>query len=280
MKQFFRHNGVLIAIIAVLLAVATVAGSFLLGGEANPASNAVGVITSPFRSAINSFLQWTEDRYDYAFRYEALQTENERLKQENARLQEAAREGQAASRENEQLRVLLGLAEKRRELVFESATVVSYGADNWSSTLTLSKGENVGIAVGDCVITETGALVGVVDEVGTNWCSLSTVIDAGLEMGGLVSRTAGAGILEGDFSLMAEGQLKLSYLPENTEFIAGDEVVTSGRGGVYPSGLLVGYISEIRSDPSGMSRYAVIDPAADLNDLIEVFVIKEFDIVD
>lgn len=280
MKQFFRHNSVLIAIIAVLLAVATVAGSFLLGGEANPVSNAVGVITSPFRSVINSFLQWTEDRYDYAFRYEELQAENERLKQENARLQEAAREGQAASRENEQLRVLLGLAEKRRELVFESATVVSYGADNWSSTLTLSKGENVGIAVGDCVITETGALVGVVDEVGANWCSLSTVIDAGLEMGGLVSRTAGAGILEGDFSLMSEGQLKLSYLPENTEFIAGDEVVTSGRGGVYPSGLLVGYISEIRSDPSGMSRYAVIDPAADLNDLIEVFVIKEFDIVD
>lgn len=282
MKGSSRRTVAVILVLAVVLCIATAAGSVLLGGDANPLSNALGVITSPIRGAVGSFLQWTEDQYDYAFRYEELKEENERLKEENRALQEQAREGQAASRENELLRELLGLAARRSDFVFESARVVSYGASNWASTLTLSKGESSGIAVGDCVVTasEAGELVGVVTELGANWCTVSTVIDAATEMGGLISRTSGAGILEGDFALMGEGKLKLSYLPQGTEFIAGDEIVTSGKGGVYPSGLLVGYVTEIRSDPSGMTRYAVVEPAADLDDLIEVFVIKEFDIVE
>jgi len=79
---------------------------------------------------------------------------------------------------------------------------------------------------------------------------------------------------------MSQGRLKLSYLPENTELLAGDLVVTSGKGGVYPSGLVVGSIESIHTDPSGMSRYAVVAPRADLDHLIQVFVIKQFDIVD
>lgn len=280
MKHFFRHNGGLILLIAILLAIATALGSTLLGGTANPIANAVGTITAPIRGAVNSFLQWTENRYDYAFRYEALQAENEELRKENAKLQDDAREGQAAAQENKRLRELLNLAEKRRDFQFASATVVSYGASNWENTLTLSKGSNFDIAAGDCVVTETGALVGVVTEVGYNWCSVSTVVDATIEMGGLITRTSSAGILKGDFALMTEGRLKLSYLPEEVDFIAGDEVVTSGMGGVYPSGLLVGYVEEIHSEPSGMARYAAVTPAVTLSDLIEVFVITDFDVVE
>ncbi|MPN20179.1 hypothetical protein SDC9_167557 [bioreactor metagenome] len=106
------------------------------------------------------------------------------------------------------------------------------------------------------------------------------MVDAELEMGGLVERTESAAILEGDFSLMVDGLLKLTYLPQNTELLAGDLVVTSGKGGVYPSGLVVGAIQSIHADPSGMSRYAVVEPRAQLDTLIQVFVIKEFDIVE
>ena len=82
MKDFLRHNGGLVLLVAVLLAVATALGSVLLGGSSNPISNAWGVITSPIRGGVNSFLTWVEDRYDYAFRYEALKEENQRLKEE------------------------------------------------------------------------------------------------------------------------------------------------------------------------------------------------------
>jgi rod shape-determining protein MreC len=67
---------------------------------------------------------------------------------------------------------------------------------------------------------------------------------------------------------------------ENTELLAGDVVVTSGKGGVYPSGLVIGSIESIHTDPSGMSRYAIVEPAARLDSVYEVFVIKQFDIVE
>ena len=57
---------------------------------------------------------------------------------------------------------------------------------------------------------------------------------------------------------MGEGRLKLTYLPENSELIAGDLVTTSGRGGVYPAGLVAGHVEEVRTDASGMTRYALL----------------------
>ncbi len=280
MKKFFRENGVLVLLAAVLLAAVTAVTSFLLGGRANPFSNVLGIVTTPIQGVVTSFAGWVEGVYNYTFSYQSLEQENETLRKQVADLEQKAREGEADSRENERLRNLLQLREKRRDFVFESATVVSRSSTNWTSTLTISKGSAQDVAVNDCVIDDTGTLVGVVSEVGLNWSTLVTVVDAELEMGGLVERTESAAILEGDFSLMSQGRLKLSYLPENTELLAGDLVVTSGKGGVYPSGLVVGSIESIHTDPSGMSRYAVVAPRADLDHLIQVFVIKQFDIVD
>ena len=119
-----------------------------------------------------------------------------------------------------------------------------------------------------------------VAELGENWCTVRTLIDAGTEMGGQLSRTGGAAILEGDLTLMGEGKLKLTYLPENSQLISGDLVETSGLGGVYPSGIVAGHVEEVRTDVSGMTEYAVIVPETDLDSLQQVFVIKDFDIVE
>ena len=130
------------------------------------------------------------------------------------------------------------------------------------------------------MVDEYGNLVGIIDEVGVNWSQVMTVVDSDLEMGGLIARTDSAGILEGQFDLMGEGKLKLSYLPENSEFMAGDQVLTSGLSGAYPSGLVVGHVEEVLTDASGMTRYAVIVPETDLNALQQVFVIKSFDMIE
>ena len=152
--------------------------------------------------------------------------------------------------------------------------------ENQTATLTLSRGTDAELEVGDCVITETGALVGVIREVGYNWAAVSTVIDPSSELGGIVNRTYSAGVLEGDFTLMGQGKLKLSYLPDDAQLVSGDEVLTSGKGGVYPSGLVVGTVDGVFTDPSGINRYAVVTPAAELSQLIEVFVVTDFDIVE
>ena len=279
MKDFFRQNGMLLLAIALLLSILIGVGSVFLGGTANPMANVVNTVTAPVRGGVSAVLNWAEGVYAYIFHYDELSHELDELRIQVAELEEQLRQNKEADRENEQLRQLLDLQARRRDFTFESARVTARSTSNWASTLTIDKGSANGVAMGNCVVTETGVLVGIVAEVGANWATVSTIINTDIELGGMVTRTYSAGILEGDFALMSQGKLKLSYLPDGAQLVAGDEVLTSGRGDIYPSGLVVGRVEGLFTDPSGMTRYAVIMPDVTLDSLIEVFVIKEFDIV-
>ena len=245
MKDFFRNNGLLLLIAAVLLALVTAVCTMLLGGTADPLSDLAGFLTTPIRNGISSFANWTEERYSDAFEREQLKSENEELKRQVAQLQAQARDAEAALEENKLLKeeqgrledILkehLGLRPSQREFEEELVSITAWSSSNWESAFTISKGSSLGVEAGDCVVDEYWNLVGVVSQVGENWATVSTLIDSDLELGGMLARTGSAAILEGDFSLMGEGKLKLSFLPENSELMAGDLVTTSGRGGVYP----------------------------------------------
>lgn len=280
MKDFLRHNGAWLLVIALLLSILIGLTSAFMGGNADPLSNLVNTVTSPVRSGIAAVANWAEGVSSYVFHYGEIQEQIQQLEQENADLRKQIRDDEAASQENKQLRELLNLQAKREDFVFESAKVTARSTDNWRSTLTLSKGSNAGVEQGDCVITETGLLVGVVNKVGTNYSIVNTLIDTGTEMGGIITRTNASGVLEGDLALMQQGQLRLGYLPDEAQLVAGDEVLTSGNGDVYPAGLVVGQVDSVFTDASGLTRYAIITPEVQLDQLVEVFIIKDFDIVE
>lgn len=266
-------------LIALLLAAITLVVSLFLSG-ADPAANLWGFVSTPFRNAGAAVADWTEQRFDRRYQIEALQEEVERLRQELAEMEEKARSGEDAIEENKNLRALLKLREKRSDLVCENATVTARALSNWESSFTISKGSNYGLAKDQCVIDGYGNLVGVVSEVGYNWATVLSVVDTDIDMGGMVSRTDDAAVLEGDFSLMTQGRLKLSYLPDQAQLVSGDEVITSGRGGVYPAGLVVGSVESVHADPSNMTRYAVVIPKVALSEIRQVFVITSFDTVE
>ena len=280
MKDFFRHNGILILIAALLLTGIFAIASALTPGRAFFLSDLTAVVTAPVQRAAGAVADWATGVYNYAHNYSALEDQVLQLEQEISKLEAQSRDAQQALAENERLRELLDLRERRQDFVFESATVLSRSTTNWESAFTISKGSEQGVTAGDCVITATGELVGIISEVGAGQSTVITIIDPEIQMGGLVFRTDSAAILEGSFDLLAEGRLKLSYLPDDVELISGDTVLTSGRGEVYPSGLVVGTVEEVRTDISGVSRYAVVEPAADLAHLTQVFVIKEFNVVE
>ena len=79
---------------------------------------------------------------------------------------------------------------------------------------------------------------------------------------------------------MGAGRLKLSYLSGDAELLTGDQIVTSGLGGYYPSGLVIGAVESVQTDDDGLARYAVLVPMTDFDALTEVFVITDYDIVD
>ncbi|MCD7929269.1 MAG: rod shape-determining protein MreC [Clostridiales bacterium] len=276
MKKFFQDNGLWVLIAALLLTAVVTMTSALFPNVTSPLANVIGVVSSPFQRVAASFTGWVEGVYDYAFRYEQLVEENEALQQELSEVRSELREAQDAQAENEDLRNALGLVEEKTDLTLMDVTVTEGKASSWESTLTISKGSNAGIAVNDCVITGTGYLVGVVQEVGTNWATLITILDPSISVSATVYRTGDTLMLESDLSLMTEGKCKLTYLSADAVFISGDEVLTSGANGTYPSGLVVGYIESVETEPSGLERYAVVTPAADFDNLSTLFVVTDF----
>ena len=280
MKRFLEKRGLWL-LLAIAVVAVTLAAMSIFSSTASPLGNIVGVITSPFRSAAQSVADWYNEKQDYFADNRALRAANEELKRQIAEMQADVRDAETALEENERYREMLGLREKQRSFELESARVLNRSQSNWTSSLTLSCGTDYGIAVGDCVITERYELVGVVSEAGYNWCTVLTVIDTDSSLGARVFRTGDVGLAQGDFALMGQGLLELSYLPnEGSQLLPGDLVLSSGLGGYYPADLTIGSVREVRTDDSGAASYAVVQPAADLETLTQVFVVKDFEIVD
>ena len=278
MKKFLKEYGLWILFATAVIAVAMAAMSFF-ASTSSPLSNLAGVISSPFRSAYSALANWIDEQQAYFADNQALLAENQALRNQIAEMEREVRLAKDDSEENARLRELLDLREKRRDFQFESAMVTQRSSSNWISSLTLNRGTLHGISVNNCVVTEEGFLVGIVTEVGLNWCTVLTVLDTDTSLGALVFRTGEVAVAQGDFQLMNEDRLALTYLPADSQLLAGDLVVTSGLGGYYPSELVIGNVESMQLDDSGATRFAIVKPAADLKDLKQVFIIKFFDIV-
>ena len=279
MKDFLKRNGLWVLFAVAVIAVSLAVMSFFTT-TSSPLANAAQVITSPFRTAFTAVADWFNDKQAYYADYKALEEENQELRDQIAKMERSVRQAEADSAENKRLRELLHLRPQEEKWELESATILERSSSNWTRSFTLSKGTDCGIAVHDAVITSEGFLVGTVSKVGTNWCTVLCITDTDTSLGALVFRTDEIGVAEGDFQLMDEGQLKLSYLSPEAQLLNGDLIVTSGLGGYLPSGLVIGSVEEVKLDDSGSTQYAVLSPSADFDALTEVFVIKDFTVVE
>ena len=279
MKNFLKQHGLWVLFAAAVLSVALAVMS-VLSANSSPLVNLTGMIVSPFRAGYTAIATWFNDLQNYYKDTTDLQAENAALRQQIAKNEETIREAEAAVEENKRLHELLKLTQKRRDLSdLEAAMVTEHEVTNWTSSLTLNKGTSLGIEVGDCVIDECGNLVGIIDQAGTNWSTVLTLVDTDTSLGAQVFRTGDLGLAQGSFSLMRENRLRMDYLPADCRLLAGDIVETSGLLGNYPSGLVIGSVEEVQVDDSGASSYAILAPEANFDALTEVFVIKSFEIV-
>ena len=278
MKNFLKEHGLWILFAGAVIAVAVAALSFF-SVTSSPLVNITKTLTSPFRSAYTAVATWFNDKQNYYRNTTALEEENAALRQRIAQMEEDIRQAELDSDENQRLRELLELREQRRDFQLEAALITEHAVSNWTSSLSLNKGTAHGVENGDCVIDETGALVGIVREVGVNWCTVLTIVDTDTSLGAQVFRTKDLALAVGDFSLMEENRLRLEYLSAGSQLLGGDVVQTSGLGGFYPSGLVIGTVDVVQIDDSGSASYAVLIPSVEFDDLTEVFIIKDFDIV-
>ncbi len=280
MKQYLQKNGLRIGIIIAAAALIIGLGAAARDGRIGFVQNLAGVIKSPIQKVLSSAVNWFDSMYGYLYEYDSLLAENESLRSQLADAQQSAREGIEASEENSRLRKLLELREKHTDYVMESCKVVLWSSSNWSSAFTISKGASSGIEMGDPVVTEYGAVVGQITELGTNWATVSTLIDVDMSVGAFVGATGNSGMVVGEFSFMREKTAKLTYLADGAQIFVGDDVLTSGSGGAFPAGLMIGTLTAVQTEAGGQIEYGIVEPQANLDSLVQVFVIKDFTVVE
>ena len=280
LKHYLTRYGVRVGVAVLVAALIVGVASAALGGRAGAVRNATGSLLDPLQRAASAVVDWMEGIYGYIYQYNRIMEENSALRAENAALREQVRDHDALEAENVRLRALFAWSEQQVHMDLEAAKIVSWDPSNYVSAFTISKGSNYGIELGDCVITEYGALVGQIMELGDDWATVRTIIDVDMDVGALVGVYNYAGMVTGDFALMRAGKTRLAYLASGAQIFTGDEVTTSGRGGSFPAGLYIGVISAVMTEDGGQATYGVIDPAVDVSRLSQVFIVKDFEIIE
>ena len=275
MRHFFTTRIRVVLIVVLLLAVILTVVSALT--NLSLGDMFVKGILTPLRTGVSKMTDQVEQIYNYMFEYESLAAENEALKEELAQVQDDARVADSVTRENERLRALLELKEGNEDYSFADGYIIAWDSTEWSSTFTINRGINSGIKEGMCAITANGELVGLVSQVGSNYAVVKSVLDSSLEISAPISSSGYNGMIKGGYTVNMPDKLRMNYLPSNSTIHINDQVVTTGST-VYPRGLIVGKIIDAGFDDTGVAKYAIVEPAADIDALEQVFVITDFNV--
>ena len=201
-----------------------------------------------------------------------LAAENRALQEEMLRLRSEVRSLQAAARENTELREELGFRRRTTHRLV-AAEVIARDSSGWWQTIRLDRGRNDGIVEDLAVVTPDG-LAGRIVEVSAHTADVRLISDPTCRVSVRIPRTGSNGVLSGT-GVRWNGQVvcRVDFINRNHPVRPGDEVVTSGLGGVFPPDLLVGYVETIETDAAGLYRRAEVLPRADIGRMRDVFVL-------
>ena len=162
------------------------------------------------------------------------------------------------------------LKEELEAYKLTDAKIISREAGNYGTVITLNKGTAHSIKRNMPVITADG-LLGYVSEVALDWCKVTTVIEAKNSIGVYSERQGKQGILSGDVELREEGLCKMSFIDGADGVQIGDKIFTSGGSkSIYPAGLYLGSISELKIDEITGEAVATVAPKIDFTKLSEI----------
>jgi rod shape-determining protein MreC len=201
-----------------------------------------------------------------------LEAQLDALKKENTQLKFDLIQHERLAAENDQLRAQIAW-QRRMPWSLKLAKVLTHDPANWWRTLTIDAGSRDGIALNMPVLTTTG-LVGRVDEVGYTSSRIVLLGDPNCRVAAMVMGTGDRGVIAPSSSSAIDPTLAaLTYLPRHSTNRPGAMVVTSGAGGIFPQGILVGRIADLQSVGQGLYMEARVKLAADLQRLDMVWVI-------
>ena len=276
MKQYLRKRGLIIGICTFVMVLITLFALFFLPGRVSFVQNGVNAVMRPIETGIRNLVSTLERMYDHMHNYDVLEARYQEALDRLSEYQRLVRRAEEVEAENERLRELLELRSTMDDVQFIYAYVLTWDASNWTSAFTIDRGTEAGIAVGDPVVTERGEFIGLVREVGRGFASVQTLLDPSVRVGGQMGASVPV-VAEGNFALMQQGRLRVSYVPSGETPLLNATISTSGLGGVIPPGLTVGRVVHVAMEDTGASYYAVLEPVVDLPRLTQVFIVQQAD---
>ncbi len=222
---------------------------------------------SPFLKVTTALVQGTRNVWRDYVDLRRVREENKRLHGEVATLQRRIDQLEEQTLETQRLQRLLAMRQAS-QAEFLTARVVGKDATNWFKTILLDRGSREGVRRNQPVLAPDG-LVGRVVEVTPTSAKVQLLTDPVSAVGGLLQRTRVTGIVSGNLGAGA----RMRYLPLLGDVVVGDEVVTSGMGGVFPKGVPVGRIIAVERRSGALFQEASLQPAVDLGRLEEVMIL-------
>lgn len=267
MSGFFRkYRRLIIAIVILLVLIITVIVST---GDRNISfgENLIGTVTKPVTSFFsNTFSSVNNFFFSKSKENDVLRAENNELKKDVATLSETLNE-------NKRLKELVNYQSANGEYEYVSAGVTARSGNYFFSTFTIGVGKSSGVDAGMPVVSGNG-LIGKVYEAGATWSKVISITDSTSSVSAIIERTRDSGTVKSGISSDGKTfELYMEHMPLDSSVQPGDSVITSGLGGTYPKGIVIGTVGEVEQSNNG-DKVVTIKPTSDFLRIEEVMVIK------
>ena len=276
MKDFFDTWKFKILVIVAVFLVGIMAYAGANGRLTAAPQELLSVVLTPLQKVTSALSGGAASVWEKYTSIDDVMDRNEQLEAENAELRQQMVDYDRIKAENDAYKALARIQDTNSEASYVSAFVIGCDPLDEFGGFTLDQGSTDGVAVNDAIISDRGYLLGVVVEVDATSCKVMTILHPSFNAAGVISRTRENGIITGSADYAADGQCVLTNLDRATEARKGDQVITTGLGGVFPANLLVGTVQEVVPEQSGKSSSAVILPGADPRTVKHVFIVTEY----
>ena len=276
MKDFFDTWKFKILVIVAVFLVGIMAYAGANGRLTAAPQELLSVVLTPLQKVTSALSGGAASVWEKYTSIDDVMNRNEQLEAENAELRQQMVDYDRIKAENDAYKALARIQDTNSEASYVSAFVIGRDPLDEFGGFTLDQGSTDGVAVNDAIISDRGYLLGVVVEVDATSCKVMTILHPSFNAAGVISRTRENGIITGSADYAADGQCVLTNLDRATEARKGDQVITTGLGGVFPANLLVGTVQEVVPEQSGKSSSAVIKPGADPRTAKHVFIITDY----
>ncbi len=252
-------------IIVILALFIILSRGGLLGGAIDRAATD---ISTPLVDFMGLPFRFLKSRFAFIGDNKVLIEKNKKLADQVKTLEREINSFKSRESQYNQLEKLARLKDEYNYDVLPARIVLKDNMD-WSRTIVINRGSRDGLTPNMAVVSGAG-LVGKIIRTGYAYSRVLLLIDSTFKVGARLRNSRFAGLLEG----RGMNQLILNYLPREAVFQENEEVVTSGLGGIFPAGYLIGTVKKTHYEEYGFYKYITVKPAVDFNTLELVAVVK------